>query len=494
MAIIYGPWSNGLQVGIDFTYTPSSPTPSDGSLDCVAAVYVNGGDSGQAWNDRQRVVVKVTFPDYVNAREEFTYQYTGTAPLKVGELKFKRPIFYGQKSSVSLWAKVYDAHRGARPSIQHTFKVPQRPQDVPGRPFMREVTDISFGNQDSPLDPADIQGDSNALLRWDLNGLNAPGDYVRYNLQIWHEDTPFSDPSGAVFESTGDATFNRPWDEYLDEYGSGGPVKHRTWQIDHAVFYKARASMRNAVGDSAWSNVVHFQGPIVPPQDVDATPTPGITTVSATATVVDDGGDPVTAYQWQISTENVASADESQWVETETNSYLFEGLTRDTDYYVLIRGVNDYGVGPYGAFPVTTLPTVPDAPESLTVADTGADEVTVTWLAPLDNGGDPVSGYRVEWSTDPSFGVLTGSADLGVVFSYVASATLPGKYFFRVRAVNVNGNGFWSPSLSNIPSVPIRYWDGTEWLARRLMVYTADGWIEPSGLFYWNGATWVEVT
>ena len=64
-----------------------------------------------------------------------------------------------------------------------------------------------------------------------------------------------------------------------------------------------------------------------------------------------------------------------------------------------LRAINAAGAGEWSeSAGVTTATNVPGAPASLAGAEVAAG-VQLNWTAPLDNGGSPVSGYRV-WRSD----------------------------------------------------------------------------------------------
>jgi prepilin-type N-terminal cleavage/methylation domain-containing protein len=90
----------------------------------------------------------------------------------------------------------------------------------------------------------------------------------------------------------------------------------------------------------------------------------------------------------------------------------------------------------------------------------GFNRVRLFWTAPLDTGGQPITGYYVEQN-----GVLVGGSN-PVVFG-VSAGTPPGalidglannqSYIFRVRATTIIGNGPWSaysPSVTPGPTTP----------------------------------------
>ena len=119
-------------------------------------------------------------------------------------------------------------------------------------------------------------------------------------------------------------------------------------------------------------------------------------------------------------------------------------------------------------------PWVPDVPTSLVALDGSrggpdlrADQILVTWLAPLDDGGRPISAFRVT-ATPPLPGgpALATAADRSIV---LGGATGGITYTVRVEALNAVGVG--APSAPSNPvilpivigdasgiSIPHGYW------------------------------------
>ncbi len=117
-------------------------------------------------------------------------------------------------------------------------------------------------------------------------------------------------------------------------------------------------------------------------------------------------------------------------------------------------------IGPDGALYITTsngenkdkilkvTPVYhPGSPAGLTVVPGSAvGELVVTWTAPTDDGGDPVTGYRLRYSTDGTN--WTDVADTVAGLTETITGLDDGvEYRVQVRAVNgAAGGGAWSQS------------------------------------------------
>lgn len=101
----------------------------------------------------------------------------------------------------------------------------------------------------------------------------------------------------------------------------------------------------------------------------------------------------------------------------------------------------------------------PSCPTDVTVTP-GYQLLTVTWQAPVNNGGAPVTSYEVQISTDNGLSWTTVPAappagpNLPPGMTNVVSGLTPGtNYFFQVAGVNALGVGNFSPITT--PSSPL---------------------------------------
>jgi PKD repeat protein len=93
--------------------------------------------------------------------------------------------------------------------------------------------------------------------------------------------------------------------------------------------------------------------------------------------------------------------------------------------------------------------TVPSAPQNLT-AVAGNGNVTLTWQPPADNGGMPITGYRIYYGTTARN--YTVNITVGNVTAYtITNLTSGQKYYFAVSALTAAGEGAKSNEVSATP-------------------------------------------
>lgn len=152
-----------------------------------------------------------------------------------------------------------------------------------------------------------------------------------------------------------------------------------------------------------------------------------------------DGGAPLTGFR--VST---SPATATLTVSAATTTATVTGLKDGTSYRVAVTAVNSAGAAKV-AWSAAVRPgmTVPDAPASVTAAPT-ANGVTISWTAPLSDGGSAVTGYVI---------AVAGTTEKVSAGAAATSATITGLtagkgYTFTVAARNAKGTGLVAKSTA----------------------------------------------
>ena len=160
-----------------------------------------------------------------------------------------------------------------------------------------------------------------------------------------------------------------------------------------------------------------------------------------------DGGQAVTSFEFRSRRSG------SAWSSPITTQHAFNqatGLVNGAVYEAQVRARNSVGRSAYSATgSATPLSSVPGQVFGL-VASAGDTEVDLEWLEP-DDGGSVITGYHVEWREE-SQGWSGGRRQTSTNTSdTVAGLANNSVYFFRVRAINVRGNGSYSNQVMATP-------------------------------------------
>ena len=151
----------------------------------------------------------------------------------------------------------------------------------------------------------------------------------------------------------------------------------------------------------------------------------------------------------------------SRWVNVAgsgaaTTSHTVTGLANGGEYTFQIRAVNDSGEGP-GSASVTASPMGPPSAVEGLAARAGAGQVVLAWVDPDDAH---IIKYQYRQSTDGGTSWLPEWTDMSGSGATTTSHTVTGltngtEYTFEVRAVNGEGAGVGSVSVTATPVPPL---------------------------------------
>ena len=254
------------------------------------------------------------------------------------------------------------------------------------------------------------------------------------------------------------ATGGSPITDYEIEYSSDNRVTWDTYNDGVSVFalatvmdllngdeYFFRVSAVNERGSGDPSSVVSEipAGTSTRPNGLVAT------TISSTQINIswnapgDDGGSSIIGYKIDHSIGDGGNfntlVDNTMSISTiYSSSNLWEG----TDYSYRISAITANGqTSPTSGIAQSTTWEVPDAPTLLSVGAT-ATSLQLTWAAPLNSGGTPITGYQIERKTNTvgaEFEILV--ATTGNTSTIYTDANLPSdtSYVYKVSTINSVG-------------------------------------------------------
>ncbi len=155
------------------------------------------------------------------------------------------------------------------------------------------------------------------------------------------------------------------------------------------------------------------------------------------------GGSPITGYRVRVFVGEDFSTETFVDVEPTVRSYTVTGLLASTKYTISVQPKNR--IGSNGSFklvqPTTAAPTRPGRPTGLNATAVGRDKIKLSWTAPTDNGGKPITGYRIDFQPDRGWPTLvdnTGTTATEYTHTGLAPSTT---HTYLVRARNGSGPG-----------------------------------------------------
>ena len=202
------------------------------------------------------------------------------------------------------------------------------------------------------------------------------------------------------------------------------------------VKYYFQVSAANSMGEGPLSNEV-VSDPELPAAPYLTAILDGMTVELTWEPTLLLGQPPITGYNIYRGT----SSGDLSLLATLGNAttYVDDSVTNGQAYYYKVSAINSAGEGALSNEVSVTTGSVPSAPRNL-AAVAGNGTVTLTWSAPSNDGGWPVTGYRVYRGTAAGGEVLV--ATLGNVLTFEDGGLTNGiTYFYRVSAVNAVGEG-----------------------------------------------------
>ncbi len=231
--------------------------------------------------------------------------------------------------------------------------------------------------------------------------------------------------------------------------------------LANGISYQFRVAAENALGLSPYLSapaVIPSTVPLAPQGLSGSASAPGSVTLTWSPPL-SSGGLTVLYYDVQYSSTGGAT-----WVAAGTpvgsaTSDTVTGLVNGVGYLFRVAAVSNTGAGPFAVLSNLITPLgAPSAPQAVGATMSVATRATVFWKAPLTNGGLPVTGWIVQYSSTKGASWVTAIASVpSSATSQAVSGLVAGQhYLFRVAAFNYAGQGAYSSAVTpiSLPSAP----------------------------------------
>ena len=222
--------------------------------------------------------------------------------------------------------------------------------------------------------------------------------------------------------------------------------------------YWFKVAAKNTAGVGAYTAVVSATPLAYTAPGVVTSLTAAAALSAATVTwvaPVDTGGGAITGYAIDYSSDNGATYTGRVTASSTARSYTISGITGGTRYLIRVRAQNQYGTSADATVAVTpTAPLVPSPPVLKTAVSNNYNSETLTWTAPVTNGGSTITNYAVEYSTDGTN--WTRSPMIAASATTYGFSTLQGGVAYQFRVIAFNGVGASQPS-NEMTATPMAY-------------------------------------
>ena len=185
------------------------------------------------------------------------------------------------------------------------------------------------------------------------------------------------------------------------------PRSYTIMGLESSMSYRIEVAAINlaGTGERSGSDVFVTTSVTAPNAPIGLRITAGSTTTKritvSWSTPDDDGGAAILDYEisWSIEDEAVSSSTVSRSVTSyQIGSSPEQELEAGTLYQIEVSARNIIGQGtPSQSVTERTVADRPSAPGEITATEVTSNSITVSWVVPAEDGGAPITSYRVSW-------------------------------------------------------------------------------------------------
>lgn len=230
--------------------------------------------------------------------------------------------------------------------------------------------------------------------------------------------------------------------------------------------YTYKISALNSIGTSTASADVSITPTTSSTATVPGAPT-GLAATAVSPTKIDlswsaptnTGGYPITGYKIQYRSGSDPYADLIANTASTTTTFSHNGITAGQSYIYRVYAITSFATSDKSSLEVYVQPksasssTVPGAPTGLAAIATSPTKIDLSWSAPTNTGGYPITGYKIEYKkgTGSYLSLVSNTANTTTSYSHTGLTT-GASYTYKMSAVNSIGTGNASSEVSATPT------------------------------------------
>ncbi len=265
------------------------------------------------------------------------------------------------------------------------------------------------------------------------------------------------------------ATWEASWTNHTH---NGTATNTSITGLTNDTAYQVRVKAQNRQGSSGWSTAAKNIPRAVPGKPTDFTAVPGDSKLTLSWTASGFAEKYRMEQYRKLPTDNYWQHNVFKDFTSSPVEMTGDDIINGWQYRLRIRAENNSGVSAYTDVIIARVADTPPAPTGVTLT-VKARQLDVSWTAPTNNSGAPISDYDVQYractATDGDSAVLTcatnptwdddwtewnASDDSTTLSASITGLTNGTAYQVQARSVNSTGDGDWSASAKETPAAP----------------------------------------
>ncbi len=234
------------------------------------------------------------------------------------------------------------------------------------------------------------------------------------------------------------------WGSPMD---AGSGTTYTDTGLDPSTTYDYEVRSVNTAGSSGWSGVVTASTTAATAPDAvsDLAASAGASSITLTWSAPDSNGADITGYTIEVSDDGSTGWANLASPAASATSYEHMNLGPGTTKHYRITATNSVGTSDASSTAMASVAAVAPGKPVLTATADGSNTITLSWIAPADTGGAPITGYTLQVSSNGTTGWTNRTSPAADATSYDHTGLAAGTTrYYRISARNSAGSGDWS--------------------------------------------------